>query len=497
MGYLLGIDLGTSGVKAMLLEPDSGSAFVESVSYAVDIPLPGRAEQAPEMWWEHLRQALAKLAGNHPAAYKAIRSVGLSGQMHGLVLLDKAGKPLRAAIVALDQRSGRQVAEMEEQLTRQELGAIFHNRPVTGFAFPSLLWVRDNEPEVLRQAFRVLQPKDYIRYRLTGSMESDYTDASASLAFDLGKNDWAWEVFERFRIPPDIFPRCGESSAVAGALSELCARETGLPAGIPVVYGCGDQQAQSIGNGVIREGIFVANIGTSGQISTYRQRDAYDPELRTHTFCHAFNHAYTVFGAALCSGMSLNWLKNKVLHLSDYAQLDALASRVPPGSEGVVYLPYLSGERTPHMDHNACGQFYGLRLGHDRAHFIRSVMEGVVYSLKNSLDILGGMGLAPELLIASGGGARSPLWLQMQADIFEREIAVCDVNEQACLGAAILAGVGAGVFSSVPDACGRLVRMKERIYRPDEKTFEAYRAGYDTYNRLCACTKALSVSDAE
>ena len=266
---------------------------------------------------------------------------------------------------------------------------------------------------------------------------------------------------------------------------------TGLPAGIPVIYGSGDQPAQAIGNGCVKEGLIISNIGTGGQISAYSKKNTYDEKLRTHTFCHALDHAYSIFGATLCSGMSFNWLKNKILRTEDYHTMSSMAAEISPGSEGLIYLPYLSGERTPHMNENAKGMFFGLKLGHDHRHFTRAVMEGVTFSLKDSLRILAEIGISGDRIIASGGGASSPVWLQIQADVFEMEVGVSCVKEQACLGACIMAGVGAGIFKSVQQACDQYVEFEDKVYKPNEEHVSLYRENYAVYQKLYERTKDL------
>ncbi|QEY35529.1 xylulokinase [Caproiciproducens galactitolivorans] len=491
MKTILGIDLGTSSIKAMLLDIDNGVLDVAAQSYTVSIPHANYAEQAPEMWWDAAVTIFKKLKEQHGEAFDSIAAVGFSGQMHGLVITDEHGIPLRPAIIWLDQRSEKQLEEMNQKLRLEEMAQIFHNRAFTGFAFPSLLWVKENEPDIFRKTYKLLHPKDYIRLKMTGNFGTDTSDASASLAFDVGKRDWAWDILKRFELPESIFPACHEATEIAGYITEECAKETGLRAGIPVIYGSGDQPAQSIGNGAVREGLIISNIGTGGQISTYSKKDVYDSGLRTHTFCHSIDKAYTVYGAALCSGMSLNWLKNKVLHIKDYKLMSNMAGEIDSGSDGLIYLPYLSGERTPHMNPKARGMFFGLQLRHDNRHIIRSVMEGVAFSLKDSLQIFDEIGIKGNRIIASGGGASSDVWLQIQADIFEKEVHVSCVKEQACLGACIMAGAGTGIFGSIQEACNRYITFDSKVYYPNMSKMVKYRTSYEIYQELYSRTKDL------
>lgn len=491
MKVILGIDLGTSSVKAMLLDVDKGVVDVAAKSYEVSIPKVNYAEQRPEMWWDATTSILHELKNKHKEAFDSIVAIGLSGQMHGLVIADCDGKPLRPAIIWLDQRSNDQLAEIGLKVDFNEMGRVLHNRVFAGCAFPSLLWIKENEPETFSQIYKILHPKDYIRLKMTGKFGTDVSDASASIGFDVGKRDWAWGILDRFQMSKEIFPDCHESTEIAGVITEECARQTGLRAGVPVIYGSGDQPAQSIGNGAIREGLIVSNIGTGGQISTYIKEDKYDPQLRTHTFCHSIDYANTIYGAALCSGMSLNWLKNKVLNEKDFRIMSIMAEEIVPCSEGLIYLPYLSGERTPHMNPKAKGMFFGLRLSHDRRHLARAVMEGVTFSLKDSLEIFKEIGIPADSIIASGGGASSPVWLQIQADIFERKVQVCRVKEQACLGACIMAGVGIGIYKNVETACDKYVNFDEEIYIPQKQNAFKYRKMYRAFKSLYERTKDL------
>lgn len=484
MSVILGIDLGTSSVKAMLLDSGKGVVSVESSSYEVDIPKEGYAEQDPEKWWLETKTVLGKLKVKHPETFSAVKAVGFSGQMHGIVITDAAGRPLRPAILWLDQRSKEQLLGINREMDFEEMGKIFSNRAFTGFAFPSLMWVQDNEPWVLEKAGAVLMPKDYIRFKMTGLLASDVTDASATALFQTPERNWAFDVIDKFGLPGNIFPACGESMEIAGEVTAWCEEQCGLKAGTKVIYGCGDQMAQSIGNGVFKEGEVISNIGTGGQISTYIREPKYDKLLRTHTFCHALDKAYTIYGATLCSGMSLNWLKNKVLAVGDFDQMSSMAEEIDPGCGGLVFLPYLSGERTPHMNPSAKGMFFGLRLCQDKRYLSRAVMEGVTFSLRDSLTIFGELGIRCDTVIASGGGANSDVWLQIQADIFNKNVKVCRVNEQACLGTCILAGVGTGIFSGVEEAAGRFVGFREKIYTPLRENVEVYEEQYQVFREL-------------
>ena len=484
MRTILGIDLGTSSVKAMLFDAEQGVIAVRAEEYGVDIAHPGWAQQSPALWWESLVRVLRWLESHYREAYRSVCAVGYSGQMHGMVLTDAKGQPVRPAVIWLDQRAGRQLEEIGAALSEEDMGNVFCNRVSSGFAFPSLLWVREQEPEIFARAAHFLSPKDYIRYKMTGEIGAEVVDASSTTLFATGERDWAWEVIDRFHLPPQLFPKVHESADIAGTVTAQCEAQTGLPAGIPVIYGSGDQPAQSIGNGVIGPGRIISNIGTGGQISAFSSRPAYDKKLRTNTFCHAIRNAWTIFGATLCSGMSLSWAKNKVFRVGSYEEINAAVAAVSPGVDGLIYLPYLSGERTPHMNPDARGVFFGMTLGQEQGHFLRAVMEGVTYSLRDCLGILQELGVDAPEIIASGGATASPQWMQMQADILGKPVRVSRVKEQACLGSCLLAAVGTGVLPSLEEACGRFALMDERVYLPDAANADVYREGYDTYRRL-------------
>lgn len=484
MRTILGIDLGTSSVKAMLFDAEQGVIAVRAEEYGVDIAHPGWAQQSPALWWESLVRVLRWLESHYREAYRSVCAVGYSGQMHGMVLTDAKGQPVRPAVIWLDQRADRQLEEIGAVLSEEDMGNVFCNRVSSGFAFPSLLWVREQEPEIFARAAHFLSPKDYIRYKMTGEIGAEVVDASSTTLFATGERDWAWEVIDRFHLPPQLFPKVHESADIAGTVTAQCEAQTGLPAGIPVIYGSGDQPAQSIGNGVIGPGRIISNIGTGGQISAFSSRPAYDKKLRTNTFCHAIRDAWTIFGATLCSGMSLSWAKNKVFRVGSYEEINAAVAAVSPGADGLIYLPYLSGERTPHMNPDARGVFFGMTLGQEQGHFLRAVMEGVTYSLRDCLGILQELGIDAPEIIASGGATASPQWMQMQADILGKPVRVSRVKEQACLGSCLLAAVGTGVLPSLEEACGRFAVMDERVYLPDAANADVYREGYDTYRRL-------------
>ena len=491
MGIYLGIDLGTSSVKALLLDGERGVLAAASCSYSMDLPRLGWVQQDVQTWWSACVNLLARLRIKNPNAFREISAIGLSGQMHGLVCLDEQYAPLYPAILWMDQRSASQAEAVARILGSEELQRRIHNRIPTGFALPSLLWLKEHESILFRHIRHVAAPKDYIRLMLTGTLGAEASDASASGFFDVRAGRWADDLLQRLELNPTVLPPCSTATKIAGQVTQSCARETGLPVGIPVVYGAGDHLAQCIGNGACEEGRLICNIGTGGQISSFSQQDRWDTQLRTHTFRHVLPDRFVVLGASLGSGLSLNWFSQTFLSGQGGQEISALAKYAPPGSSGLLYLPYLTGERTPYMDPAACGLFFGMRLAHRREHFARAVMEGVTFSLLQSLELLDELGLHATQIIASGGGAKSPLWLQMQADVFGREILVNQEDAQGCLGACILAAVGIGDFPGVAAATGHFVRFKSRRFQPDTQARAIYLEQYSLYKQLYRQNRVL------
>ncbi len=489
--YLLGIDVGTSSIKALLTTPEGRTIALEQQAYEPDILPDGGAQQDPGVWWSAAVSVLRRISGAHPDKMRDVTGIGLGGQMHGLVALSGTGEPVRPAVIWMDARSGPQVRRIYEMLGEEYVHAVTLNRVCPGFALPSLLWLRDSDPEAFSRIRYIMQPKDYIRYRLTGRIAADTSDASSTSAFDTVKRQWAWELIDAVGLDRGLFPACLESDGVAGEVTAQAAVETGLAKGTSVVYGGGDQPVQNIGNGAVKEGVVCSSIGTSGQIAMFSQSPLRDPKYRVHTFCHAIKRGWSVFGATLSAGQCLKWLNNQILNDPGYAVLDAMASEAEPGSGGVLFLPYLNGERTPHFDSNARGLFIGLSLAHDRRHMVRAVMEGVVFSLKDSFRLFAELGYQPEEIIASGGGAKSALWLQMQADIFETPVRVVNTSEQVCLGAAMLAGVGTGLFHTYEQAAAAMVRYGDTVYEPDVKNAAIYGDAYRRYRALYGANREL------
>src|SRR5579863_2689110 len=451
-------------------------------------PRPGWAEQDPRDWWRACGLAVRKAL--HSANQRAdnIACVGFSGQMHGAVLLDAADEVVRSAIIWCDQRSEAQSNELSAMFGRDALIRLTCNPPLTNFTLTKLLWVREIEPRNWERVAHVMLPKDYVRFRLTGERAIDMADASGTLLLDVTNRRWSSEVLTKTGIKQTLLPALFESPQVCGKVSAAGAEATGLRAGTPVVAGAGDQAAGAVGMGIARAGAVSATIGTSGVVFASTDRPALDPQGRLHTFCHAIPGCWHVMGVTQAAGLSLRWFRDRCsVQVKDardpYDILAEEASAAPAGSEGAFWAPYLMGERTPHLDPNARAALLGLTASHTRGHIIRAVMEGVAYSLKDSFTIFEEMKIPVTSIRLGGGGARSPLWRQIQADVYAHEVEIVAAEEGAAYGAAILAGVGAGAWSSVDEACDKVVRVATRIaqHPSDSKTMqEAYR----TYRKI-------------
>ncbi len=491
MNYYLGIDLGTSSTKTLLMDEAGTAVGISQCAYDIIKRRPEEAEQDMELLWEAVKSTLADLKNRFSKEMEAVRCISYSGQMHGLVMVDKAGKPIRRGIIWADQRSKNAIREIYQRVGEDTCRSLVLNSLSTGFLISSLMWVREQEPDNYAKIYRLMLPKDYIRYRMCGEYGTDMSDASGSGAFDTANRRWAWELIDGLEIDRSIFPACGESCEIAGRVTEACARETGLRSGIPVAYGGGDTLMQGVGNGIIGPGVLSANIGTACQLSGSVESPLFDPQFRTNTFCHVRPGAWLLMGAHLSGGVALKWLMNQVLEMDSYEAMTALAERVPAGSEGLICLPYLSGERTPWNDPDARGIYLGMTLKHTKAHLIRSTMEGIVFGLGTSAEILRELGVSWDRVIASGGGARGELFLQMQADILDCEIYTNEGQEQACMGAAITAAVARGEYADYKEACGRIVRLRDRTVLPDRENQKRCGEAFAMYRELYARNQDL------
>ncbi len=507
MGYLLGIDISTTGAKALLIDESGNVSAGATTEYPLSTPRPLWSEQSPADWWRGASASIRAALSQAGAKGEDVTGIGLTGQMHGLVMLDKSGSVLRPAILWNDQRTGPQCAEITEKAGGLiGLLNMTGNAVLPGFTAPKIVWVRQNEPAVYEKTAQVLLPKDYVRYCLTGEYATEVSDASGTSLLDVEHRCWSERMLSLLDIPRSWLPRCTESPEVSGRVSPAAASLTGLKAGTPVVGGGGDQAAQAVGSGVIRPGIISVTSGTSGVVFAHADTFATEAEGRLHAFCHAVPGKWHLMGVMLAAGGSFRWLRDSLgeperttasLNGEDpYDVLTLEASRAPAGCDGLLFLPYLSGERTPHPDPKARGAFIGLTVQHGKHHIIRSVLEGVSFGLRDSLELIRGLGVPIEQVRASGGGARSALWRQIQADVFGSELALVNVTEGAAYGAALLAGVGTGVFAGVEEAVARTVHLTARI-PPDPSNVERYQALYSVYRSLYPALQASfrSLSD--
>jgi xylulokinase len=476
MTLVAGLDVGTTGVKAIAISPDGDVIARAERSYPLSTPQAGYAEQDPEDWWRASEEALSELGGG-------IVAIGLSGQMHGLVALDAADRVVRPAILWNDQRTGAECAEVEEQVGLQRLLDLTGNRALPGFTAPKLLWLRRHEPDAYRRIRRILLPKDYVRWKLTGEHATDVADASGTLLLDVAARRWSGEVLDALEIPPHWLPEVLESPSVAGVTADR----------IPVAAGAGDCAAAGLGVGVHRPGPVSVVLGTSGVVFAALPAYRPDDQGRAHVFCHAVPDMWHAMGVMLSAAGSLQWLRDVIAPEVSFEALDGEAARWQPGAEGLLFLPYLQGERTPHADPDARGAFSGLQLRHDRGALVRAVLEGVAFGLRDSLDVVRSLGIEVSSARASGGGARSELWLRICASVLDLPIERTVVEESSAFGAALLGGVGGGVFADVHDAVAGAVRTKDLV-EPDAAWREAYRELRSRYRALYPALRELGVS---
>lgn len=499
MKYWLGIDIGTGGSRALLVDSSGQVASGVTVAHQdMRMERPLWAEQDPDDWVRAAFEAIRLALAGAGASGEDVAGVGFSGQMHGLTLLDANQQVIRPALIWCDQRSQVQVDWMNETAGADFILDQTANPVLTGFTAPKLLWVRDHDPASYEKTRTLLLPKDYLRFRLTGDFAQDVSDASGTALYDVVHRRWAGPLISKIGVDPSILPAVLESSELAGKISEIAARETGLKAGTPVVAGAGDQAASAVGNGIVEAGLVSCTIGTSGVVFSHMDEVAYDPAGRVHTFCHAVPGKWHVMGVTQGAGLSLQWFRNQLggeflarasAEGSDvYDLMMQEAATAPATSEGLYWLPYLMGERTPHLDAFARGGWIGLTAKHRRAHLLRSMVEGVSYSLKDCLDIVESLGIEVQAVRASGGGAKSPFWREMLANVFGCPITTLKTQEGSAYGAALLAMAGTGGFSSVEEACRATIRVQEQT-EPEAELTETYAAGHDAYQALYPALK--------
>jgi xylulokinase len=492
--WLLGIDVGTGGTRAVIVdELGKVVASASSEHAAFRSPKPGWAEQDPEDWWRATREAVsAALAAARRDTHSNanVDAIGLTGQMHGAVMLDEDGKVLRPALIWCDQRTDAQCDWLHAQLGREHLIELTCNPALPNFTLTKLLWVKEHEPEVFARIRHILCPKDYVRYRMTGKFAMDVQEASGTLLLDVTHREWSSTVAKVAGIPESWLPELFESSDVCAEVSAGVADDLGLRAGTPVVAGAGDQGAGAVGMGILMPGSVSATIGTSGVVFAATDSPVRDPKGRLHTFCHAVPGRWHVMGVTQSAGLSFRWFRETFAPGSSYDELTGLAAMVAPGSDGVIWAPYLLGERTPHLDSQATAAFVGITAGSTLAHFVRAVLEGVAYSLKDTFTLFAELGIPVKGVRLGGGGARGPLWRKIQTSVYGHASEVLVAEEGGAFGAALLAGVGIGVWPSADDACNTALAVAERI-EPDAEAVKAYEAGYKVYRRLYPALRSL------
>ncbi|MEG2350071.1 MAG: xylulokinase [Hungatella sp.] len=504
MKLLIGIDVGTSATKTVMFDEKGKLRASASQEYAFDQPHNGWAEQNPQDWADAVLATLSEVVKTSGVDPNEICGLGISGQMHGLVMLDEAGLVIRPSIIWCDQRTGAEVEEMLTLMPRERWIEITANPPLTGWTAAKILWVRKQEPDNYQRCRHILLPKDYIRYILTGVFATEVSDASGMQLLDVPRRGWSQEVLEKLEIDPKLLAKVYESYEVTGQILPEIAAKTGLPTTVKVVGGAGDNAAAAVGTGVVRDGTAFTTIGTSGVVFAHSSQLTIDPLGRVHTCCCAVPGAWHVMGVTQAAGLSLKWFKDNFcqdyvrkaeeLGMDVYDLINRDIEEIVPGSDKLLYLPYLMGERTPHLDPNCRGVFFGLSAIHTKAHLLRAVMEGVSYSLADCNDILREMGIQVEEMMACGGGGKSPIWRQMLADLYDCQVETVCQTEGPALGVAILAGVGCGIYESVESACDMLVRADQKtapiltrtaLYRSYHQLYqELYRNLKDSYRKL-------------
>lgn len=495
--YLLGIDISTTGSKAVLVD-EPGIVIAEAIhEYPIGIPRPNWSEQNPENWWQATIKSIRAVLSQARIKSERIAGVGITGQMHGLVLLDKHQRVLRNCILWNDQRTVKECGRINKLIGAQRMIKIAGKPALPSFTAGKILWVKNHEPQLYRQIAHLLLPKDFVRYQLTGTICMDLADASGTCLLDVAGRKWCDEIITALKIKKDWLPPVYESPVVCGRISRLAAQLTGLSAGIPVVSGAGDQAAQAIGTGIFAPGTVSVTIGTSGVVFAAIDKYRYDLTGRLHTYCHAHYDTWHLMGVMLSAGASLKWLRDLLYKnerddalkngLDIYDLMIDEAKSVPVGAEGLIFLPYLSGERTPHPDPYARGVFLGLSLKHTRPHLTRAVMEGVAFGLRDGLELLRKMDIKFRRVRVSGGGAKSPLWRQIMADVFQVDIVTVNATQGAALGAALLAGVGTGLYQNLARACRQVIH-ETSVTRPGKNT-ETYQKYYKIYHSLYSVLK--------
>ncbi|TYP71862.1 xylulokinase [Paenibacillus methanolicus] len=490
MSYVIGIDLGTSAVKALLLDRSGALVAEASRSYPLFHEHAGWSEQRPDDWVEATIAALAELSQAPGVRPEAIEGISFSGQMHGLVLLDAEGNPVRNAILWNDTRTTPQCREIESVLG-EKLLRITRNPALEGFTLPKILWVKQHEPESFAKSVSFVLPKDYVRYRLTGALHMDYSDAAGTLLLDVEAKTWSSDILAAFELPDGFCPPLAESHELVGTLLPEPAQSTGLPAATKVFAGGADNACGAIGAGILSEGLTMCSIGTSGVILSYEPDASADYKGKVHLFNHGKENAYYAMGVTLAAGYSLSWFRETFAKGEAFDSLLAGIGELPPGSGGLLFAPYLVGERTPHADSQIRGSFIGIDGSHTRAHFARAIMEGITFSLHESVDMFRTAGKTIDKIVSIGGGAQNPVWLQMQADIFGADVVALTSEQGPGLGAAMLAAYGCGWFASL-DACAEAFVSHAAVYHPQPESSAQYAGLFRLYQQIYASTRDIN-----
>jgi xylulokinase len=483
MSHFIGIDASTTATKALLIDRQGQVVCVAASEYPYQTPHPLRSEQEPWLWWNGAVDSVREILAETKIDSSEIKGIGLTGQMHGLVLLDREGQVLRPAILWNDQRTGAQCDEIRARLGKKRLIQITGNDALTGFTAPKILWVQEEEPEVYEKVAHILLPKDYVRYKLTGEYAIDRAGGSGTLLFDIRERTWSQEMLCALEIEPDWFPPTFEGTEVTGSITKEAAEATGLKAGIPVFGGGGDQAAAAVGTGAVLEGIVSLSLGTSGVVFATTDEPAIELEGRLHAFCHSVPLKWHLMGVMLSAAGSLRWHRDTFAPDEEFDEIVNAAVDIPAGSDGLLFLPYLTGERTPHPDPLARGAFVGLTIRHTLPHMTRAVLEGVAFGLKDSFELMKETGLSEiNQVRVTGGGAKSELWRQILADVLDTELVTVNSEEGAAYGAALLAATGAGVYPDVPAACETVIEITGRT--SPGKTVSMYQELYPVYRGL-------------
>ncbi len=498
MKYILSLDIGTTSTRAIIIDEDGALISSSTKDYELYTPKPGWAEQDPIDWWGASVFTIKEAIKSSNISPKDISAIGLSGQMHGSVFLDRNGEVIRPAILWCDQRTNDQCNKIYKIFGRQNFIKLSYNKALPGFTAPKILWLEEKEPQNYKKVSKILLPKDYIRYRLSGKYVTEVSDASGTILMDIAKRCWSHEILDGLDIDRDLLPDVYESTEITSYVSKSASSATGLTEGTPIAGGASDNAAGAVGSGIIREGLLSDSIGTSGVVFAYSKKPLYDSQGRVHSFCHAVPGRWHLTGVTLSAAGSLKWyyenfgpsrkIEDMYPKIKGYNLLNKEAESIPVGSDGLIFLPYLSGERTPHADPYARGVFFGLSYLHTQNHFVRSVMEGVAFSQLDCLSLMRKLNIVSDKIVLFGGGAKSKVWKQIISDVMNAKIVTLNVEEGPAYGAALIAGVGCGIYSSVEEAADKTIKEASQI-DPIRENVKKYEKLYGIYGSLYADLK--------